>query len=63
MIPGCGCDVEGRRLSRENGVKEVDFEVFPERYNRGTICYIEGGRVPKGYKGELVLLGKLVDLG
>ena len=32
MVCSCGCDQEGRKLSWETGVKEVDFEfeVFPE---------------------------------
>ena len=43
----CGCDQEGRRLSWETGIKEMGFEVFPERCDRGTISYLEGEGVPK----------------
>ena len=35
MIWSCGCDQEGKRLSWETGNKEVSFEVFPERCDRG----------------------------
>ena len=45
-IQSCG-DQEGRKLSWETGIKEVGFEVFPERCDRGTISYWEGERVPK----------------
>ena len=31
VIRSCGCDQEGRKLSWETGIKEVGFEVFPER--------------------------------
>ena len=30
------------KLSWETGIKEVGFEVFPERCNRGAISYLEG---------------------
>ena len=36
-----------RKLSWETGIKEIGFEVFPERCNRGAISYLEGERVPK----------------
>ena len=43
-------DVTGRkeRLSWEARAEEVSFNVFPKRYNRGTIFYMERERVPKG---------------
>ena len=47
MVWSYGCDQEGRRLSRKTGVEEVGFAVFPERYNRGAISYLEGERVLK----------------
>ena len=47
VIWSCGCDQEGRKLSWETGIKEVSFEVFPERCDRGAISYLEGERVPK----------------
>ena len=46
-IQNCGCDQEGRKLSLETGIKEVGFEVFPERCYRAAISYLEGERVPK----------------
>ena len=49
MVQSCVCDQEGRRLSWETGIEEVDFEVFPERCDRGTISYLEGDRVPKNW--------------
>ena len=49
MIPSFGCDQEGRRLSWETGNEEVNFEVFPERYDREAISYLEGERVPKNW--------------
>ena len=47
VIRSCGCDQEGRKLSWETGIKEVGFEVFPERCDRGAISYLEGEGVPK----------------
>ena len=47
VILGCGCDQEGRKLSWETGIKEMGFEVCPERWDRGAISYLEGERVPK----------------
>ena len=47
MVWSYGCDQEGSRLSWETGVEEVRFEVFPERYDRGAISYLEGERIPK----------------
>ena len=47
VIRGCGCDQEGRRLSWETRIKEVGFEVFPDRCNRGAIYYLEVEGVPK----------------
>ena len=46
-IRNCGCDQEGRKLSWETGIKEMGFEVFPERCYGGAISYLEGERVPK----------------
>ena len=42
-----GCDQKGRRLSRETGVEEVGFEVFPEGCDRADISYVEGEGIPK----------------
>ena len=36
-----------RKLSWETRGKELGFEVFPERCDRGAISYLEGERVPK----------------
>ena len=49
VIRSYGCDQEGSKLSWETGIKEVGFEVFPERCNRGAISYLEGERVPKNW--------------
>ena len=42
VIQSCGCDQEGRKLSRETGIKEVGFEVFPERCDRGALFIWKG---------------------
>ena len=34
-----GCDQKGRKLSWENGVEQMGFEVFPEGCDRGAISY------------------------
>ena len=47
VIQDCGCDLEGRK-SWEARAEEVSFKVLPKRCNRGTISYMERGRVPKG---------------
>ena len=47
VIGSCGCDQEGRTLSWETRIKEVGFEEFPERCNRGAISYLEGEGVPE----------------
>ena len=49
MYRVCGWNREGRRLSWEARVEKVRFEVFPERYDRGTVSYLEGERVPKNW--------------
>ena len=49
IIRGCGCDQDGRKLSWETKIKEVGFEVFPERYDRGAISYLEGEGVPENW--------------
>ena len=49
VVQNFGCDQEGRRLSWETRVEEVGFEVCPKRYNRGTVSYLEGERVPKNW--------------
>ena len=61
MIQSCGCDQEGRRLSWETGIKEVGFEVFPERCDRGTISYLEGQGVPKNWSIVTERIGKVFD--
>ena len=38
---------KGRGVSWATGVEEVGFEVFLERYDRGTVSYLEGERVPR----------------
>ena len=43
----CGCDQEGRKLNWETKAEEVGFEVLPKRWNRGTVSYMKGERVPK----------------
>ena len=42
VIQSCGCDQTGRRLDWETGVKQVNFQVFPEGYDRGAISYGKG---------------------
>ena len=59
VIQSCGCDQEGRRLSWETGVKEVGFEVFPERCIRGAISYFEGEGVPKNQGIVTERIGKV----
>ena len=49
VIRSCGSDQEGRKLSWETGIKEVGFDVFPERCCRGAISYLEGERVPNNW--------------
>ena len=49
MFQSCGQDQEERRLSWETRIEKVGFEVFPERYNRGTVSYLEGERVTKNW--------------
>ena len=61
VIRSCGCDQEGRRLSWKTGIKEVGFEVFPERCNRGAISYLEGERVPKNRGIVTERIGKMFD--
>ena len=61
VIRSYGCDQEGRKLSWETGIKEVGFEVFPERCDRGTISYLEGERVPKNRGIVTERIGKMFD--
>ena len=61
VIRCCGCDQEGRKLSWETGIKEVVFEVFPERCDRGAISYLEGERVRKNRGIVTVRIGKMFD--
>ena len=49
VIQSCGCDQEGRKLSWKTRIKEVGFEVFPGRCDRGTIYYLEGEGVPENW--------------
>ena len=49
VIQNCVRDLEGRRLSWETRVEEVDFEVFPKRCDGGTVSYLEVERVPKNW--------------
>ena len=60
-IRSCGCDQEGRKLSWETGIKEVGFELFPERCDRGAISYLEGERVPKNRGIATERLGEKFD--
>ena len=46
----------------ETGIKEVSFEVFPERCDRGAISYMEGERVPKNRGIVIERIGKKFDL-
>ena len=59
VILSCECDQEGRRLSWETGIKEVGFEVFPERCDRGAISYLEG--VPKNWGVVTERIRKVFD--
>ena len=61
VIRSYGCDQEGRKLSLETGIKEVGFEGFPERCDRGTISYLEGERVPKNRGIVTERIGKMFD--
>ena len=38
---------QGKETRWGTGVKRVSFQVFPEGCDRGTVSYLEGGRVPK----------------
>ena len=39
-----------RRGSRQSGkLEEVGLELFPKRFNRGTVSYMKGERVPKDW--------------
>ena len=49
MIRSCGCDQEGKRLSWETGIKDLGFEVSPERCDREAVSYLEGERVPQNW--------------
>ena len=63
VIRSCGCDHEGRKLSWKTGIKEVGFDVFPEKCDRGAISYLEGERVPKNWGVVTERIGKcLIDL-
>ena len=42
----CGCDQEGRKLSWETGIKEVGFEVFPERCDWGAFGRRKSSKEP-----------------
>ena len=59
VIQSCGCDQEVRKLSWETGIKEVAFEVFPERYDRGAVSYLEGKRVLKNWGIVTERIGKM----
>ena len=48
VIPDCGCDQEGRKLSWETRAEEVGFEVLPKRCNRGTVSCMKTGKSSKG---------------
>ena len=61
VIQSYGCDQEGRKLSWETGIKEVGFEVFPERCDRGAISYLEGERVPKNQGIVTERIGKMFE--
>ena len=60
-IRSCGCEQDGRKLSWETGIKEVGFEVFPERCDRGAISYLEGERVPKNRSIVTERIGEKFD--
>ena len=61
MIRGSGCVQEGRKQSWETGIKEVGFEVFPERHDRGAISYLEGEGVPKNWGIVTERIGEKFD--
>ena len=62
MIWSCGCDQEGRTLMWKTGIKEVGFDVFHERCNRGAISYLERERVPKNWGVVTEKMRKVFDL-
>ena len=55
------CVQEGRRLSWNTGIKEVGFEVFPERCDRGAISHLEEERVLKNRGIVNERIGKVFD--
>ena len=61
VVRSCGCDQEGRKLSWETGLKEVGFEAFPERCDRGATSYLEGERVPMNWGIVTERIRKLFD--
>ena len=61
VIQSCGCDQEGRKLSWKTRIKEVGFEVFPERCDRGAISYLEGERVPENWGIVTERIGEMFD--
>ena len=61
VIQSCGCDQEGRKLSWKTRIKEVGFEVFPERCDRGAISYLEGEGVPENWGIVTERIGEMFD--
>ena len=61
VIRSCGCDQEGRKLSWETRIKEVGFEVFPQRCNRGAISYLEGEGVQENRGIVTERIGEMFD--
>ena len=60
-IRNCGYDQEGRKLSWETEIKEVSFDVLPERCVKGAISYFEGERVPKNWGIVTERIGEKFD--
>ena len=61
VIQDCGCDQEGRKLIWETGAEEVGLEVLSKRYNRGTVPYMKGERIPKNWGIVTKGIGKVFD--
>ena len=59
VIQSCGCDQEGRKLSWKTRIKEVGFEVFPERCDRGAISFFEGEGVPENWRIVTERIGEM----
>ena len=49
------------KLSWETRIKEVGFEVFPERCDRGTISYLKGEGVPENWGIVTERIGEKFD--